>query len=124
MPFEPGNSVGVQFSADYQPVSNGRPVGSRSRSTIARKILEMTAIMPNDVFEALKANFPDIEKKMTTEEIATIVILGQAIVNKDTQAYKAIMDSAYGLPKQDIDHSIHLEQPLFDDRPTIGKEGS
>jgi len=104
MPFEEGHSFGVRFSSDYQPDSNGRPLGSRSRSTIARKVLEMNALLPNEMFEQLKANFPDIEQKMSAEEIATIVMLGAAIAKKDVNAYKAIMDSAYGAPKQEIEN--------------------
>jgi len=105
MPFEPGHEHGVRFSADYQPDSNGRPKGVKNRSTIARKVLEMTALMPDDTFAQLKASFPNIEQRMTTEEIATLVMIGSAIAKKDVNAYKAIMDSAYGAPKQEVEHS-------------------
>lgn len=108
MPFKVGNSIGNRFSADNQPDSQGRPQGVKNRSTIARKILSMSAIMPDEMFAKLKESFPDIEQRMTTEEIATIVMLGAAIAKKDVNAYKAIMDSAYGAPKQEIEQSGSL----------------
>ncbi len=104
MPFEKGHnlSANTKFTSERQPESNGRPLGSKSRSTIARKVLEMSALMPDEMFNKLKANFPDIEQKMSTEEIATIVIIGQAIAKGDYNSYKAVMDSAYGAPQQDV----------------------
>lgn len=105
MPFEIGNEIGNRFATDNQPGNQGRPLGVKNRSTIARKILEMSAIMPDETFNQLKKAFPDIEQRMTTEEIATIVMLGAAISKKDVNAYKAIMDSAYGAPKQEIEQS-------------------
>jgi hypothetical protein len=105
MPFEEGNKIGNRFGVDNQPPNAGRTPGVKNRSTIARKVLEMSALLPDEMFTKLKANFPDIEQKMTTEEIATIVIIGQAIAKGDYNSYKAVMDSAYGAPKQDIDHT-------------------
>lgn len=102
MPFEQGNKVGVQFTPDYQPENAGRPKGVKNRSTIARKVLEMSAIMPEEMLEKLRDTFPGIEQRMTTEEIATIAIMGQAIAKGDYNAYKTIMDSAYGAPKQEV----------------------
>lgn len=93
----------TQFSSEKQPENQGRPLGVKNRSTIARKILSMSAIMPDETFAQLKESFPDIEQRMTTEEIATIVMLGAAIAKKDVNAYKAIMDSAYGAPKQEVE---------------------
>jgi hypothetical protein len=81
----------------------GKPIGTKNRSTIARKILSMKALLPDEIFNKLQHAFPDIEQKMTAEEIATIVILGAAITKQDYNAYKAIMDSAYGLPKQEVE---------------------
>jgi len=102
MPFEEGHSFGVRFSSDYQPDSNGRPLGSRSRSTIARKVLEMTAIAPDLAVEHIKAAHPEIAEKLTTEEIATIMIAGQAMKG-DVKSYEALMNSAYGAPKQQVE---------------------
>lgn len=117
----------TQFSTDNQPETQGRPIGSKSRSTIARKILEMSSLLNDDMFERLKQTFPDIEQRMTAEEIATLAILGKAISNGDFNAYKAIMDSAYGAPKQEIENLNHnvnvlsndpLNEPPTDDSAT------
>ena len=106
MPFEPGNSVGVQFSTDNQPVNNGRPPGVRNRSTVARKVLDMLITIPDETYTTLQANFPDIAKQVTIEEYIT---MQQAVLaTKETNAYKAVMDSAYGAPKQEIEQSGNL----------------
>lgn len=110
MPFTQGHnlSANTKFSSDRQPESNGRPIGVKNRSTIARKVLEMSALLPDEMYQKLKAAFPHIEQQMTAEEIATIAILGQAINKADYNAYKSIMDSAYGAPKQEIEQSGSL----------------
>ena len=81
---------------------DGRPEGVKNRSTIAKHVLEMVAILPDDVFDRVKELFPGIDKRMTAEEISTLVLLGNAISKGDVNAYKAIMDSAYGSPKVEI----------------------
>ena len=88
---------------DSRRNTEGRPAGARSRSTIAKQVLSMNAILPNEIMLILKRIYPDISDKMTSEEIATIVMVGNAISKGDVNAYKAVMDSAYGAPKQDID---------------------
>lgn len=101
MPFEPGHEHGVRFSTDYQPVSNGRPLGVRNRSTVARKVLDMLIRVPNEKYEELLLSFPEMEQTITVEEYITMQ--QTVLATKETNAYKAVMDSAYGAPKQDID---------------------
>lgn len=84
----------------------GRPLGAKNRSTIARKVLEMRALFNAETFESLRSQFPEITKESTAEEIMTIIHIDNAITKKDSNSYKAIMDSAYGAPKQDIDATI------------------
>jgi hypothetical protein len=106
MPGSPGNpnfgtenSPAVKFSSENQPLSNGRPLGVRNR-----KILDMLIRIPDETYDALKANFPDVAQQVTIEEYIT---MQQAVIaTKETGAYKAIMDSAYGLPKQDIEQHV------------------
>ena len=97
------NSPAVKFSSERQPESNGRPLGSRNRSTIARKILEMTAIAPEVAIDHIRQTHPEITDKLTTEEIATIMIAGNAMKG-DVKSYEALMNSAYGAPKQEIEN--------------------
>ncbi len=101
MPFQDGNSIGNRFSTDNQPDSQGRPLGVKNRATIARKILEMRAVVNKDVLELIKKQHPDVEDNLTTEEIATIMIAGNAMIG-DVKSYEALMNSAYGAPKQEV----------------------
>lgn len=96
IPFQPGQSGNP---AGYKP-------GVKNRSTIARKILEMKGLFTNERFEQLQKQFPEITKQMTVEEIMTIVQADKAVKEQDTNAYKVIMDSAYGMPKQELDSTI------------------
>jgi hypothetical protein len=95
----------TQFSESNQPETQGRPLGVKNRSTIARKILEMNTIVPEQMFEAIKAVFPNIEQTMTAEEVATFAMLAQCVSKGDVNSYKAIMDSAYGAPKQETENT-------------------
>jgi hypothetical protein len=71
------------FSKDYQPEKNGRKKGSRNRSTIIKELL-MTG---------------DNEYKMHLAQLL------KAIEKGDTNAYKAILDSAYGAPIQTVEQN-------------------
>lgn len=62
---------------------NGRPKGSRNRSTILRELLD----------------YNDQETKMHQAQI------DKAIELKDTNAYKAVLDSAYGAPVQQVEQT-------------------
>lgn len=61
----------------------GRPKGTRNRSTILKELLDL-----ND--QELKMHQAQIDK---------------AIELKDTNAYKAVLDSAYGAPVQQIEQT-------------------
>ncbi len=91
---------------------NGRPKGSKNRSTTARRILEMTASLPSKSYNALLKVFPDLDKKLSVEEVITLMQVAKAITDKDTGAYKTLMDSAYGAPKQEVEHSGETTQTV------------
>ena len=82
---------------------NGRPKGSRNRSTIARKWLEVCTKVTNPI--------TGDEESLSLEDQMTIVQIIKAIQDKDTVAYKNIMDSAHGAPTQhnSIDANITSE---------------
>ena len=73
----------------------GRAKGSRNRSTIAREMLALMSKQINPI--------TDEEQELTHEEIITLAQVHKAMKDKDTNAYKALMDSAYGAPKQEIE---------------------
>jgi len=97
------NSISTRFTSERQPESNGHPKGVKNRTTIARKVLEMISIMPDATFEKLKEVLPEINQQLCAEEVASLILINNIVTKGDVNAYKAIMDSAYGLPKQDID---------------------
>ena len=101
------NSISTRFSSDYQPVSNGHPKGVKNRATIAKQVLGMMIKIPDQAYQELLINFPDLEQSITIEEYIT---MQQAVIaTKETNAYKAIMDSAYGAPKQEVAMKANLD---------------
>lgn len=89
--------------------SDGRPLGSKNRSTIARKILEMKALYKDDALEELQKQYPEITKDTTVEEMMTIIQVDRAIKDQDPVSYKALLDSAYGAPKQEVSAKIESQ---------------
>jgi len=81
---------------------NGRPKGSKNRSTIARKWLEAMQDSKNPITGELE--------RLTQEDIMTLALIKKAR-GGDVNAYKQLMDSGYGLPKQTIEQV--QEQPIF-----------
>jgi len=83
----------------------GRPKGSRNRSTIARRWLEVN--------QKLKNPLTSEEETMSQEDLMTLALIKKAREG-DVNAYKALMDSGYGAPVQQIEQT-NIEQPLFPD---------
>jgi hypothetical protein len=84
---------------------NGRPKGSKNRSTIARKWLEVN--------QSLKNPLTGESEIMSQEDLMTLALIKKAREG-DVSAYKALMDSGYGAPLQQIEQT-NIEQPLFPD---------
>jgi hypothetical protein len=84
---------------------NGRPKGAKNRSTIAKYWLEVNQKLKNPLTGA--------EETMSQEDLMTLALIKKAREG-DVAAYKALMDSGYGAPLQQIEQTI-LEQPLFPD---------
>jgi len=83
-----------KFSSTYQPKKNGRPKGSLNRATIAKRWLTTLENVKNPMNGEMQF--------LTQEDLMTLSLLRKAR-NGDVQAYKALMDSAYGTPKDTID---------------------
>ena len=109
MPFEAGKTP--EGAKPFQPGKSGNPSGklpgTKNRSTIARKVLEMRALFADEMFDKLQQQYPEITKQMTVEEIGTVVQAHKMISEGDTNAYKALHDSAYGAPKQETETTIN-----------------
>ena len=80
---------------------NGRPKGSRNRSTIARQWLEVN--------QSLKNPLTGEQETMSQEDLMTLALIKKAR-DGDVNAYKALMDSGYGAPLQQIEQN--LEQTI------------
>ena len=92
----------------------GYPKGQKNRSTIVREWLETKEWAHNHIsgdFETL-----------TQEEIITLAMIEKAR-NGNVQAYKCIMDSAYGKPEKQIEQ-VFLEVPLFPDVQVLDGQGN
>jgi hypothetical protein len=88
-PFEKGNNANP----------NGRPKGSRNRSTIVKELLEFASSQKNVLTGE--------QETLTQEQAITLAMLLKA--NKgDVNAYKALMDSCYGAPKQTTDTNLSV----------------
>jgi len=83
-----------KFSSEYQPEKNGRPKGSRNRSTIAKQWLEVSQKIKNPITGK--------EENLEQQDIMTLALIKKAR-NGDVSAYKELMDSAYGKIVQPTD---------------------
>ena len=83
----------IPFKKGQSGNPNGRPNGSLNRSTIAKKWLEVLS----------QEELEDGEVKwLSNEESMTLALIRKAR-NGDVNAYKALMDSAYGTAKDTVD---------------------
>ena len=98
IPFEKGESGNP----------NGRPKGSKNRSTIARRWMEVN--------QSLKNPLTSETELMSQEDLMTLALIKKAREG-DVAAYKAPMDSGYGSPVQQIEQT-NVEQPFFPDVDT------
>jgi hypothetical protein len=87
---------------------NGKPKGTKNRSTIARKWLETMQNAKNPI--------TGIDENLSQEDLITLAMIHKARKG-DVAAYKQLMDSTFGMPMQQIENTI-IEQPLFPEEPT------
>jgi hypothetical protein len=75
---------------------NGRPKGSKNRSTIAKYWLSIE--------QNLKNPLTGDTETMSQEDLMTLALIKKARKG-DTNAYKALMDSGYGAPVQQVEQT-------------------
>lgn len=75
---------------------NGRPKGSKNRSTIAKYWLEMEQSITNPLTG---------QNEVVSQEDAMTLALIKKAREGDTNAYKALMDSGYGAPIQQVEQT-------------------
>jgi hypothetical protein len=93
-----GNLKPFKKGEDPRRNVTGLNAGVKHRSTIARKWLDITVDDKNPL--------TGIAEKLSYEDIITLTKIKKAQYDEDTLAYKALMDSAYGAPKQEIDQTV------------------
>jgi len=94
------------FDKHPENIGDGRPLGLKNRATIAKDIFSIKIKYPEEILQVLKTMYPDIKNVVTIEEAITLVQAAKAVLDKDTAAYRALMDSAYGSPQQTLQASI------------------
>ncbi len=95
---------------------NGRPKGAKNRSTIARHWLEVN--------QKLKNPITGDSETMSQEDLMTLALIKKAREG-DVTAYKALMDSGYGAPIQQIEQqqtSVDLSDMTTDEIRDILKD--
>ena len=104
---------------EKRPQHTGRPKGSRNRSTVTRELLDQIAEMPEKMKEKFKEIFPELPDKMIIESALIYSQMAKAMKSGDTQAFKAIMDNAYGLPVQSVNqHNTFDEEQVTEIKVT------
>jgi len=83
---------------------NGRPKGSKNRSTIAKKWLELTMNETNPLTNQTE--------NLSQEDIITLKQIEKA-KDGDSNAYKLLMDSTYGMPQQQTEVNATVTNKEF-----------
>jgi hypothetical protein len=86
----------IPFKQGESGNPNGRPKGSKNRSTIARKWLEVN--------QSLKNPITGEQETMSQEDMITLALIKKAR-DGDVSAYKELMNSGYGAPVQQIEQT-------------------
>ena len=89
----------IPFNKGESGNPNGRPKGSRNRSTIVKELLEFASSQKNVLTGE--------QETLTQEQAITLAMLLKA-GKGDVNAYKALMDSCYGAPKQTTDTNLNV----------------
>ena len=92
-----------QFKSGESGNAKGRPKGSLNRKTIAREYLAFLQEEVNPL--------TGIKELLSNEDMITLALIHKAKLS-DVSAYKALMDSAYGAVKQNLEIT-EAETPIF-----------
>jgi hypothetical protein len=107
---KPENLIPYRMKKGTTLNPNGRPKGSRNRSTIARQWLGAVEKIKNPLTQEIDS--------LTQEDIMTLALINKARKG-DVNAYKALMDSGYGAPKQEIENTVVTQKPILSINPIL-----
>ncbi len=93
-----------EFKKGQSGNPKGRPVGSKNRSTIAKRWLETTEKFKNPITGEIE--------ELTQEDIGTLALI-KKMRSGDVRAYESLMDSAFGKAVQTNDINVNKDGPLF-----------
>jgi len=93
-----------EFKKGQSGNPKGRPVGSKNRSTIAKRWLETTETFKNPITGEME--------ELTQEDIGTLALI-KKMRSGDVRAYESLMDSAFGKAVQTNDINVNKDGPLF-----------
>ena len=92
----PENIENHKFEKGESGNPNGRPKGTKNRSTIARYWLEVN--------QNLKNPLTGSDETMSQEDLMTLALIKKAREG-DVSAYRELMNSGYGAPVQQIEQT-------------------
>ena len=81
----------------------GRPKGSKNRSTVAKRWLQVEQDLKNPLTSEIET--------MSQEDLMTLALIKKAREG-DPHAYQKLLDSAYGAPVQLVEQT-NIELPFF-----------
>jgi len=82
---------------DPSPNPNGRPKGSRNRSTVIREFLEATMTEKNPITGKTE--------KLSVEQLMALSMIKQVLSKGNVHAWNSIKDDAYGKAKESVEMS-------------------
>ncbi len=99
---------------NLKPIKKGEvrnPHGKRSprnRSTIIKKAFNMMLTKDNKLRENLAKLVGDEQLKdiITLEEAMSLRMITEVLLKANPQAYKILLDSVYGLQKQEVEQNV------------------
>lgn len=102
--------VGVEFNSERQPTPEAKSLGwkkKRQGRELAKAVLELAfkGMKNSELKKAAAEYFSIAEHEITVEMMLLFRQAEKAIQKADTAAFRAVMERAHGLPKQDIELS-------------------
>jgi len=92
-----GGTLMPPFKGDPSPNPNGRPKGSRNRSTVIREFLEATMTEKNPITGKTE--------KLSVEQLMALSMIKQVLSKGNVHAWNSIKDDAYGKAKESVELS-------------------
>lgn len=90
-----------QFKPGIAPNPNGRPKGTRNRSTVLKEFLEATLKTKNPI--------TGLEETLTVEQRMALSMIAQVLTKGNVQAWNSIKDDVYGNVKQKVETQNYTE---------------